>query len=110
MVSRDANQPIVFQAFGESPDTCLDVFGYKFYVHSRILKLHSAFFRKFINSNLGNGSGRDDVSSKSLTASDTSMWHKQTMMEVGANSPLKRYVSGFYLSYVARSVADFHQI
>ncbi|KAL2011057.1 hypothetical protein VTN00DRAFT_3775 [Thermoascus crustaceus] len=61
---RDANQPIIFQAFGESPDTCLDVFGYKFYVHSRILKLHSAFFRKFMDSNIGNVSDRDDVSSK----------------------------------------------
>lgn len=58
------NRPTVFHAFGEDPDTCLDVFGYKFHVHSRVLKLYSAFFRKFMDNNSGHASNCDGASSK----------------------------------------------
>ena len=33
-----------------APDTCLVVFGQEFHVHSTLLKLYSAFFRKFLDS------------------------------------------------------------
>jgi hypothetical protein len=43
--------PVVFKQAGlGSPDTCLVVFEQEFHVHSTILKLYSAFFRKFLDS------------------------------------------------------------
>ncbi|KAH7319453.1 hypothetical protein BKA65DRAFT_409686 [Rhexocercosporidium sp. MPI-PUGE-AT-0058] len=42
--------PIVFFSPGLKPDTRLTVFDQEFQVHSMILKLHSAFFRKFLDS------------------------------------------------------------
>jgi hypothetical protein len=42
--------PIVFQLPGLKPDVSLKVFDDEFYVHPIVLKLHSAFFRKFLDS------------------------------------------------------------
>lgn len=42
--------PIIFQSPGLKPDVSLKVFDVDFYVHSIVLKLHSAFFRKFLDS------------------------------------------------------------
>ncbi|TVY41344.1 hypothetical protein LOCC1_G005649 [Lachnellula occidentalis] len=42
--------PIVFQSPGLQPDVRLMVFDQEFHVHSVILKLYSAFFRKFLDS------------------------------------------------------------
>jgi len=41
---------IVFQAPGLKPDVCLKVFDQEYHVHSVLLKLHSQFFRKFLDS------------------------------------------------------------
>lgn len=46
----DTNSPIVFSQPGLKPDTRLTVFDQEFHVHSIILKLKSAFFRKFLDS------------------------------------------------------------
>jgi hypothetical protein len=43
-------EPIVFQSPGLKPDVRLTVCGQEFHVHSVILKLHSNFFRKFLDS------------------------------------------------------------
>ena len=45
-----APSPIVFQSPGLQPDVRLVVFDTEFHVHSIILKLYSAFFRKFLDS------------------------------------------------------------
>lgn len=45
-----APPPIVFQSPGIQPDVRLKVFNTEFHVHSTILKLYSAFFRKFLDS------------------------------------------------------------
>lgn len=45
-----AQEPIVFQSPGLKPDVRLTICGQEFHVHSVILKLHSNFFRKFIDS------------------------------------------------------------
>ncbi|TVY80280.1 hypothetical protein LSUE1_G007023 [Lachnellula suecica] len=45
-----ASQPIIFQSPGLQPDVRLTVFHTEFHVHSVLLKLHSAFFRKFLDS------------------------------------------------------------
>jgi len=45
------NAPTTFKQAGlGSPDSCLVVFDQGFHVHSTVLKLHSAFFRKFLDS------------------------------------------------------------
>lgn len=43
-----ATLALVYHSLGEEPDTRIDVFGQEFLVHSHVLKLHSAFFRKFM--------------------------------------------------------------
>lgn len=43
-------RPIVFRWPGLNSDTRLTVFSQEFHVHSVLLKLHSAFFRKFLDS------------------------------------------------------------
>jgi hypothetical protein len=44
-------EPVIFKQAGlGAPDTCLAVFDQEFYLHSTILKLYSAFFRKFMDS------------------------------------------------------------
>ncbi|KAF8865233.1 hypothetical protein BDZ45DRAFT_668679 [Acephala macrosclerotiorum] len=58
----DANSPIVFPCAGQKPDVRLIVFKQAFHVHSTLLKLNTAFFRKFLDSadkavNLPNGEG-----------------------------------------------------
>jgi hypothetical protein len=42
--------PIIFKLPGLAPDVRLTVFGREFHVHSTILKQHSAYFRKFLDS------------------------------------------------------------
>ncbi|KAK6583446.1 hypothetical protein PZA11_004522 [Diplocarpon coronariae] len=42
--------PIIFKARGTVPDTRLRVLDTEFHVHSAILKMHSAFFYKFLDS------------------------------------------------------------
>jgi hypothetical protein len=42
--------PFIFVSPGLKPDTRLKVFKQEFHVHSLILKLHSNFFRKFLDS------------------------------------------------------------
>ncbi|KAE8442865.1 hypothetical protein EG329_002607 [Mollisiaceae sp. DMI_Dod_QoI] len=42
--------PIVIKMPGFSPDTRLKVFSQAFHVHSLLLKIHSTFFRKFLDS------------------------------------------------------------
>ncbi|CZR55437.1 uncharacterized protein PAC_05325 [Phialocephala subalpina] len=56
------NSPIAFPCAGQSPDVRLIVFKQEFHVHSTLLKLNTAFFRKFLDSpekavNDPNGSG-----------------------------------------------------
>ncbi|KAH8801165.1 hypothetical protein F5882DRAFT_504648 [Hyaloscypha sp. PMI_1271] len=46
----DSKSPIVFQSLGLKPDVSMKVFDVEFHVHSALLKLHSAFFRKFLDS------------------------------------------------------------
>jgi hypothetical protein len=41
--------PIIFQSPGLKPDVSFKVFDVEFYVHSIVLTLHSAFFRKFLD-------------------------------------------------------------
>ncbi len=48
-VERLPKSPIIFQPPGLKPDVSLKVFDVSFYVHSVVLKLHSAFFRKFLD-------------------------------------------------------------
>lgn len=43
-------RPISFTCLGDKADTSINVFGQEFQVHSRILKMHSAFFRRFMES------------------------------------------------------------
>jgi hypothetical protein len=43
-------KPVVFSLSGINVDTSLQVFDINFHVHSAILTIHSAFFRKFLNS------------------------------------------------------------
>jgi hypothetical protein len=57
--------PIIFQLPGYDPDTRLTVFYQDFNVHSMILKTHSAFFRKFMDS-------PDKVSHQIVPGLDTS--------------------------------------
>lgn len=45
-----SNPPIAFHAPGLKPDVCLKVFDQDYHVHSVLLKLHSEFFRKFLDS------------------------------------------------------------
>jgi len=45
----DDDKSIVFSSPGLTPDVRLTVFGQEFHVHSIILKLHSNFFRKFLD-------------------------------------------------------------
>lgn len=40
--------PFTFKLPGHNPDALLNVFGKKIHAHSRILKLHSTYFRKFM--------------------------------------------------------------
>ncbi|KAH8795468.1 hypothetical protein BGZ57DRAFT_865733 [Hyaloscypha finlandica] len=47
---KDTREPIVFRSPGLKPDVRLTVVGQVFHVHSIILKLHSNFFRKFLDS------------------------------------------------------------
>ena len=47
---KGTREPIVFQSPGLKPDVRLTVCGQEFHVHSVILKLHSNFFRKFLDS------------------------------------------------------------
>jgi hypothetical protein len=42
--------PIKFISPGFTADTCITVFGQDYHVHSTILKLHSNYFRKFLDS------------------------------------------------------------
>ena len=42
--------PVVFKWPGLSPDICLKVFYQEYHVRSVLLKLHSAFFRAFLDS------------------------------------------------------------
>jgi hypothetical protein len=49
-VDNPPKSPIVFQSPGIRPDVSLKVFDVEFHVHSILLKLHSAFFRKFLDS------------------------------------------------------------
>lgn len=44
------SHPIVFACVGQKPDIRLVVFDQEFHAHSTLLKLHSAFFRKFLDS------------------------------------------------------------
>jgi len=46
----DSKSPIIFQSPGFKPDVSMKVFDVEFHVHSTLLKLHSAFFRKFLDS------------------------------------------------------------
>jgi hypothetical protein len=49
-VDSPPKSPIVFQSPGLKPDVSFNVFDVEFHVHSILLKLHSAFFRKFLDS------------------------------------------------------------
>jgi hypothetical protein len=44
------DKEVVFSTPGMKPDTRLQVFSRIFHVHSVLLKLHSAFFRTFLDS------------------------------------------------------------
>jgi hypothetical protein len=46
----NSKSPIVFQSPGLKPDVSLKVFDVEFHVNSTLLKLHSAFFRTFLDS------------------------------------------------------------
>lgn len=46
----DLKPPIVIRLPGQKPDVRLAVFDQEFHVHSVLLKLNSAFFRKFLDS------------------------------------------------------------
>lgn len=48
--SAPAAPAVVFRSPGLKADTCLTVFEQEFHVHSVILKLYSAYFRKFLDS------------------------------------------------------------
>jgi hypothetical protein len=43
-------EPIIFSMPGYLPETRLNVLGQEFHLHSAYLKMHSAFFRKFLDS------------------------------------------------------------
>ncbi len=47
---KGTREPIVFESPGLKPDVHITMCGQEFQVHSVILKLHSAFFRKFLDS------------------------------------------------------------
>jgi hypothetical protein len=49
-ITPGGDQAIVFSTPGMKPDTCLQVFSKVFHVHSILLKLHSAYFRTFLDS------------------------------------------------------------
>ncbi|TVY44769.1 hypothetical protein LSUB1_G000600 [Lachnellula subtilissima] len=49
-ISPAAMKPLIFSMPDFTPDTRLRVFGQDFHVHSSFLKLHSAFFRTFLDS------------------------------------------------------------
>lgn len=43
------NEPFTFTLSDQKPDVWLNVFGKGFHVHSIVLRLYSAFFRKFLD-------------------------------------------------------------
>jgi hypothetical protein len=47
--STNRTDAIVFAASGLKPDVRIKVFDQEFHVHSVVLKLHSAFFRRFLD-------------------------------------------------------------
>lgn len=49
-ISVPSKSEIVFRSPGLIADTCLTVFEQDFHVHSVILKLYSAYFRRFLDS------------------------------------------------------------
>jgi len=49
-VNPPPKSPIIFQSPGLKPEVSLKIFNVEFHVHSVLLKLHSAFFRKFLDS------------------------------------------------------------
>jgi hypothetical protein len=47
----EVEQPVIFKSPGLKPDVRLRLFGIReFHVHASILKLHSNYFRKFLDS------------------------------------------------------------
>jgi len=62
----EVKSPIVFHTPGFKPDVRLMVFDREFQVHSVLLKLHSAFFRKFLDS--PDKISINDVASKSTVS------------------------------------------
>jgi hypothetical protein len=48
--SNDGPKPVVFTTRGLTADVRLGVFNAEFHVHSVVLKMHSAFFFKFLDS------------------------------------------------------------
>ncbi|CAG8954510.1 hypothetical protein HYFRA_00004423 [Hymenoscyphus fraxineus] len=42
--------PLIFRIPGQTPDTLLSVLGQDYHVHSMVLKLHSNYFRRFLDS------------------------------------------------------------
>lgn len=62
--------PIVFALPGVKADTNLEVFDQAFHVHSHILRTHSAFFRRFM-----------DSADKTQPAGDTFRYHYKTQVD-----------------------------
>ncbi|KAJ8065884.1 hypothetical protein OCU04_004985 [Sclerotinia nivalis] len=48
--AKEAMKPIILQHPGFENDIRLEVFGQEYHAHSILLKLHSAYFRKFLDS------------------------------------------------------------
>ncbi|KUJ22224.1 uncharacterized protein LY89DRAFT_574625 [Mollisia scopiformis] len=69
----DIKSPIVFPCPGQKPDVRLIVFDQEFHINSTLLKLNSAFFRKFLDSTNKTVVAIDPTSSSStLTRPETS--------------------------------------
>ena len=50
VVKETPEVPVIFEVPGYEPDCRFTVFGQEFHAHSIVLKLKSAFFRKFFDS------------------------------------------------------------
>lgn len=76
-------QPLVFNAAGFQPDVSLMVFDQDFHVNSVVLKLYSAYFRKFLDSAEKNGPLSGQFAYKYTTVVDPDgMWALEPVAKV----------------------------
>lgn len=111
---------VVFKSPGLEPDTRLRVFDTEFHVHSTILRLHSNYFRKFLDSpdkperpagatwRYDYATVIDDDGTWALEFSETGI-QPDLLVEVGTLTQLCALPPGGILGVLARLYADLSQ-